>query len=139
MFQDVTLLPWQGAMPDIARAAFVAPGARLIGPVLLGEDATIWYNCVLRADLNPITIGARSNIQDGTVIHSNTGGMATTVGADCLVGHAAVLHGCTLEDRAFVGMGAVVLDETVIESDGMLAAGALLTPGKWVQFREVSS
>jgi carbonic anhydrase/acetyltransferase-like protein (isoleucine patch superfamily) len=128
--KDVTLLPWLGMLPDIAPSAFVAPGARLIGPVSIGAESSIWYNCVLRGDANPITIGARSNIQDGSVIHSNTGQTPTTIGDDCLVGHMVTLHGCILEDRAFVGMGSLVMDDVVIEEGGMLAAGSMLTPGK---------
>ena len=92
--------------------------------------ASIWYNCVLRGDVMPIVVGARSNIQDGTIVHVSRGTHGTIIGEDCLVGHLAIIHGCTLEDRAFVGLGAVVMDGCVIEGDAMLAAGALLTPGK---------
>ena len=128
--EGVTLLPFGGASPDIARAGFVAPGARLIGDVTLGEGASVWYNCVLRGDVAPITVGDRTNIQDGTIVHVTTGLHSTEIGADCLIGHLAVIHGCRLHDRAFVGLGAIVMDGCEIESDAMLAAGALLTPGK---------
>jgi len=119
-----------GHRPDIAGAAFVAPGARLIGRVTLGKEASVWYNCVLRGDDEPISVGARTNIQDGTVVHVTGGHYATEIGADCLIGHLAMLHGCKLHDRSFVGLGAIVMDGCEIESDGMLAAGAMLTPGK---------
>jgi carbonic anhydrase/acetyltransferase-like protein (isoleucine patch superfamily) len=116
--------------------AFVAPGARVIGDVEIGPDASIWYNCVLRGDVNRIRIGARTNVQDGTVIHVDSpksgagGGHPTLIGEDVLIGHMAMVHGCRLHDRAFVGLGAIVMDGCEIESGGMLAAGAMLTPGK---------
>ncbi|PTQ09815.1 gamma carbonic anhydrase family protein [Sphingomonas oleivorans] len=124
------ILPFRGILPSVPESVFVAPGTRLIGDVTIGEDASIWYNCVLRGDVESIRIGARTNIQDGTVVHVTTARHSTEIGADCLVGHLAMLHGCKLHDRAFVGMGAIVMDASEIEADGMLAAGALLTPGK---------
>ncbi len=133
--KETTLLSLEDATPHIADTAFIAPGCRLIGDVEIGEDVSIWYNCVIRADVNRIRIGARTNIQDGSTIHcdsphGDSPGYPTIIGEDCLVGHMVLLHGCTLEDRAFVGMGAIVLNGARIESDGMLAAGAMLTTGK---------
>ncbi len=128
---------FMGALPDVAADAFVAPGAQVIGSVTLGSQASVWYNCVLRGDVAPITIGARSNIQDGSVVHVTTRQYSTIIGSDCLVGHLAIIHGCELHDHSFVGMGAIVMDGCVIEIDGMLAAGALLTPGKRVPTREL--
>ena len=130
MDRDASLLPFDGTMPEVASSAFIAPGARLIGAVRIGEEASVWYNCVLRGDDNPITVGARTNIQDGTVIHIDSRNWPTEIGADCLIGHLAMVHGCKLHDGAFVGRGAIVMDGCEIESGGMLAAGALLTPGK---------
>ena len=134
---DVTVIPYKDIHPQIAETAFVAPGSRIIGDVAISAEASIWYNCVVRGDVNAIRIGARTNIQDGSVIHCDSAygdhpGYPTIIGEDCLVGHMAVLHGCTLKDRAFVGMGSVVLNGATIESDAMLAAGALLTPGKTI-------
>lgn len=132
----MTLLSFAGAAPRIDPAAFVAPGARLIGDIEIGPEASIWYNCVLRGDVNRIRIGARTNIQDGSVVHVDSprpgheGGHPTLIGADVLIGHMAMVHGCILHDRAFVGLGAIVMDGCEIESDAMLAAGAMLTPGK---------
>ena len=128
--------------PDIADTAFVAPGTQVIGDVALADEASVWYNCVVRADVNRIRIGARTNIQDGTVIHCDSAdgdhpGYPTLIGEDCLVGHMVLLHGCILHDRAFVGMGAIVLNGAVIESDGMLAAGAMLTSGKTIKSGEL--
>ena len=130
------LIPFGGKAPRVHPTAFVAPGAVLIGDVEVGPEASIWYNCVLRADVNRIRIGARSNIQDGSVVHvdsprpGNEAGLPTIVGEDVLIGHMAMVHGCILHDRAFVGLGAIVMDGCEIEGGGMLAAGALLVPGR---------
>jgi gamma-carbonic anhydrase len=131
------LLPFEGKSPLIDPSAFVAPGARLIGDIEIGPEASIWYNVVLRGDMNRIRIGARSNVQDGSVIHVDPPravgpehGFPAIIGKDVLIGHLAMVHGCTLHDRAFVGLGAIVMDGCVIESDAMLAAGAMLTQGK---------
>ncbi|UTW53921.1 gamma carbonic anhydrase family protein [Kordiimonas sp. SCSIO 12610] len=131
------LTPFQGKWPDIADSAYVFHGAQVVGDVSIAEHASIWHNCVLRGDVNHIKIGERSNIQDGTVIHVSTHTYPTLIGRDVLVAHMAMLHGCTLKDNAFVGMGAIVMDNTVIESDGMLAAGAMLTPGKTIKSGEL--
>lgn len=127
-----------GKVPRIHETAFVAPGACLVGDIEIGPQASIWYNCVLRGDLNRIVVGARSNVQDGTVIHVEDGkagsdGLPTLIGEDALVGHMAILHGCVVEDGAFVGMGAIVMDGARVGSGGLLAAGALLPPGKTVE------
>jgi gamma-carbonic anhydrase len=124
------LFPFEGKWPFVHSTAFVAPTAAVIGDVELGEGASVWYHCVLRGDTNFIRIGPRSNIQDGTIIHVNAGRQPAIVGADVTVGHAAIVHACTLMDRAFVGMGATVLDGAVIEEGGVLGAGSVLPPGK---------
>ena len=130
------LIAFGGKTPVIDGSAFVAPGARLIGDVEIGAEASIWYNCVLRGDVNRIRVGARTNIQDGSVIHVDSpkagdpSGHATIIGEDVLIGHLAMVHGCILHDRAFVGLGSIVMDGCEIESDAMLAAGAMLTPGR---------
>ena len=119
-------------MPTIHASCFVAPTAILIGDVSMGEGSSVWFHCVLRGDTNHIRIGARCNIQDGTIVHVNAGSFPTLIGDDVTVGHAAIVHACTLKDRAFVGMGATVLDGATIETGGMLGAGALLAPGKTI-------
>ena len=124
------LLAFEGHEPSLADDVFIAPGSRIIGRVAIGAKASIWYNCVLRGDVESITVGPGTNIQDGTIVHVTTGLYATNIGSDCLIGHQAIVHGCTLEDRSFVGLGAIVMDGCVIEPDAMLAAGALLAPGK---------
>lgn len=139
---DPLILPLGGKTPKIHSSAFIAPGCKIIGDVEIGEDASIWYNCVIRGDVNHICIGARTNVQDGTVIHCDSdkdgsGGFPTIIGNDVLIGHMAMLHGCTLLDRAFVGLGAIVMDGCTIEGDAMLAAGAMLTPGKTIAHRQL--
>ena len=124
------LFTFEGVSPRIDPAAFVAPTAAVIGDVTVGAGAGIWFGCVVRGDTNHIRIGARTNIQDGSILHVAAGTLPCLVGEDVTVGHAAIVHACTLADWSFVGMGATVLDGAVIETDGMLAAGALLTPGK---------
>ena len=141
-FPWATILPFEGKSPRIHETAFVAPGARIIGDVTLGPESSIWYNCVLRGDIHRITVGARSNVQDGSVFHvegprPDTEGCPTIIGEDCVIGHMAVVHGCTLADRAFVGMGAVAMDDCRIGEGAMLAAGALLSPGKAIPPREI--
>lgn len=131
------LHPFEGRLPTIDPSAFVAPSAAVIGDVELGADASVWYHCVLRGDTNFIRVGARSNIQDGSIVHVNAGTHPTIIGADVTIGHACIIHACTLHDRAFVGMGATVLDGAVIEEGGMLGAGGLLAPGKRIGANEL--
>ncbi len=121
---------FRGNTPDIADDVFLAPGSQIIGDVAIGAGSSIWFNCVLRGDVNFIRVGERTNIQDGTIIHVNNGGESTTIGNDVLVGHKVMLHGCELQDEAFVGMNALILDRCVIEGGAMVAAGAMMTPGK---------
>jgi gamma-carbonic anhydrase len=134
----VDIISIGGKTPLIASTAFIAPGTRIVGDVEIGDGASIWYNCVIRAEVNKVRIGARTNLQDGSVIHCDgpirdLPGFPTIIGDDCLIGHMVLLHGCTLEDRAFIGMGSIVLNGAVIEGDGMLAAGAMLTSGKVIK------
>lgn len=141
-YPDVSIIPFGGKAPKIHPSAFIAPGCRIIGNVEIGADVSIWYNCVIRADINFVRIGARTNVQDGTVIHCDSdkdgmGGFPTIIGDDVLIGHLAMVHGCILKDRAFVGLGSIVMDGATIESDGMLAAGAQLTPGKTLPTRQL--
>ena len=126
------ILPYRGVMPTIADAAWVAPSAWVIGDAVIGPETGIWFGCTVRGDVNEIRIGARTNIQDGTVVHVTGGGHGTYIGDNVTVGHAAILHACTVEDLAFIGMQACVMDGVVMESGAMVAAGALVTPGKRV-------
>ena len=115
-------------MPDDA-SSWVAPSAELIGDVRVGREVGIWFGTVIRADNTPITIGDRSNIQEGCMLHSDPGG-SLAIGADCTVGHHAILHGCTLGNRVLVGMGATILNNAVIGDDCLIGAGALVTENK---------
>ena len=138
---DVTIVTIHGKTPQIDPTAFIAPGCRIIGDVTIGAGVSIWYNCVIRAEVNRVVIGARSNIQDGSVVHcdpprpGDPEGSPTLIGEDVLIGHMAMIHGCVLEDRAFVGLGAIVMNKARIGSDAMLAAGAMLTEGKVIEPR----
>lgn len=136
------ILAINGRAPRIDPGAFIAPGAKVIGDVDIGAGASIWYNVVLRGDVNRIQIGARTNIQDSSVLHVDSprdgaDGLPTIIGQDVLIGHLVMLHGSVLHDRAFVGLGSIIMDGCTIESDGMLAAGAMLTPGKVIRTREL--
>ncbi|MBI2710972.1 MAG: gamma carbonic anhydrase family protein [Actinobacteria bacterium] len=113
------------AEPNVHPDAFVHPDAVLIGAVELGSEASVWPGAVIRADEGPITIGARTSIQDGSVLHTTTYA-ATCVGADCVIGHLVHLEGCTIEDLALVGSGAVVLHEAVVETGALVGAGAVV-------------
>jgi carbonic anhydrase/acetyltransferase-like protein (isoleucine patch superfamily) len=126
------ILPYRGIMPKIDPSAFIAPGAVVIGDVEIGAESSIWPGCVLRGDMHVIRIGARTNIQDGTVVHVTAGGHGTHIGDDVTVGHMALLHDCTVESRAFIGMKAILMDGAKVESHGVLAAASLLTSGKIV-------
>lgn len=130
--QQPVILPWNGVQPTVAENAFVAPNATLIGDTVIESEASIWFNVVLRGDVNYIRVGARTNIQDGTVVHVASNTYPTLIGQDVLIGHMAMIHACTLEDRCFVGMSATVMDGAVVEEGAMVAAGALVPPGKRV-------
>ena len=124
------ILPYREILPKIAPSAFIAPSATVIGDVEIGDEAGIWFGCILRGDVNIIRIGARTNIQDGTIIHVSKDGQGTFIGDDVTIGHMVLLHACTLQSGCFIGMHATIMDDCVVETGGMLAAGALLTPGK---------
>ena len=127
-----------GVSPTVAEGAWVAPDATVIGDVHIGPRSTVWFKCLLRGDTNRIRIGARTNIQDLSVLHVNPGeGWDCIIGDDVTVGHAAIVHACQLHSGAFVAMGATVLDGAVIETGGMLAAGGLLAPGKRIPAGEL--
>ncbi len=119
-----------GVSPTISPKAFVAPGAAVVGDVVIGEDSGVWFSCAIRGDVNIVRIGNRTNIQDGTIIHVTRETGPTHIGSNVTIGHSALLHACTLEDECFVGMRATIMDGAVVEKGGWVAAGALVTPGK---------
>jgi carbonic anhydrase/acetyltransferase-like protein (isoleucine patch superfamily) len=129
--------PYGDRIPDVARAAFIAPGAVVIGDVTLGEDASVWYHSTLRGDLNWIRIGRRTNIQDGCVVHVDSGEWPTLIGDEVTVGHRVVLHGCTVEDRSLIGMGAILLNGSVIGTGSIVAAGAVVLEGRRIPARSL--
>jgi carbonic anhydrase/acetyltransferase-like protein (isoleucine patch superfamily) len=137
------LRSFKGVMPTLGERTYVDPAATVIGDVVLGDDVSIWPNAVLRGDVHYIRIGARSNVQDGTVIHVthdgpySPGGFPTIVGEGVTIGHAAVIHACTIEDYCLIGMHATVLDGAVIKKYGFVAAGSVIPPGKIVGEREL--
>lgn len=133
------ILPFRGMMPQIDPSAFIAPEVVIIGNVIVGPEASIWPGCVLRGDIGPIRIGAKANIQDGTVIHVTLEARGTHIGDDVTIGHCALLHDCTVEDGAFIGMRATMLDGSCVKAGGMLAAGALLTQNKIVPSGQIWS
>jgi carbonic anhydrase/acetyltransferase-like protein (isoleucine patch superfamily) len=125
----MALYELDGKHPTLAAEAWVAPTADVIGDVYLGEGASVWFGACIRADNGAITVGARSNIQDGAMGHSDPG-VPLTIGEDVTVGHHAILHGCTVGARTLIGMGAIVLNRAVIGEDCIVGAGALVTEGK---------
>ncbi len=131
------ILPYRGQLPRIAADAFIAATAVLIGDVEIGPETSVWFGCILRGDLNSIRVGARTNIQDGTIVHVDSARFSTTIGDDITIGHNAVIHACTLENGCFIGMSATVMDGAVVESGAMVAAGALIIPGKRVPAGEL--
>lgn len=132
----MSIRTFEGNMPHVAASAYIDETSVIIGEVSVGDDSSIWPMAVLRGDVNCITIGARTSIQDGTVIHvthkseANPGGHPTWVGDDVTIAHRVVLHGCTIHDRSLIGMGSIVMDGAVVESEVVVGAGSLVPPGK---------
>ena len=116
----------RGKTPSIGAAAFLAENATLIGDVKMGDNCSVWYQAVVRADVNSIKIGNKVNIQDGAIIHCTYETAATTIGNNVSVGHRAIIHGCTIEDNVLVGMGAIIMDQALVKSNCLIAAGAVV-------------
>jgi len=131
------IFTFKGAIPKIDKTAFIAPTASIIGRVTIGKDSSIWFNSVLRGDVAEITVGDYTNIQDGTVVHVTNGEFPTHIGSYVTIGHKALLHACTIEDRSFVGMGSIIMDGAIVESGGWVGAGSLVTEGKIVRKDEL--
>ncbi|MCK5881456.1 MAG: gamma carbonic anhydrase family protein [Sinobacterium sp.] len=133
---NVSLRSFEQHTPQLERGVFVDKTAVVIGDVSVGEDSSIWPLVVIRGDMHRISIGQRSSIQDGAILHIthagplNETGWPLTIGNDCTIAHSVTLHGCTIADRILVGMGATVMDGAIVESDVVIAAGALVPPGK---------
>jgi carbonic anhydrase/acetyltransferase-like protein (isoleucine patch superfamily) len=128
---------YAGHAPRLDPSAFVVDSATVIGDVVIGPESSIWFGAVVRGDIHPIRIGARSNVQDNATLHVVGGKFGTTLGDGVTVGHNAVVHGCTIEDGVLVGMGAIVLDGAVVGAESLIAAGALVPPGTRVPPRSL--
>ena len=135
----MSIRPFLEHVPVLGERVYVDPAATVIGRVSLGDDVSIWPGCVVRADVNSIEIGARTNVQDGTVVHvthegpfTRPGGFPTVIGSDVTIGHGAIVHACRIGDFALIGMGSTVLDGAVVEAFGFVGAGAVVPPGKTV-------
>jgi carbonic anhydrase/acetyltransferase-like protein (isoleucine patch superfamily) len=122
--------PYGAKHPRIDPTAFVAPGARVVGDVWIGPEASVWFNSVLRGDSDAVRIGARTNIQDLAVIHTDAG-KPCIIGDDCTIGHAAIVHGCTVGTGCLIGMGAIVLSGSSVGDESLVGAGALVPEGEW--------
>jgi carbonic anhydrase/acetyltransferase-like protein (isoleucine patch superfamily) len=125
----VPIYPYQGKLPKLGERVFVAPGAYLTGDLEAGDDCSFWFHVAARGDVNTIRIGARTNVQDGTVLHVTHETHPLTIGDDVVLGHSTMIHGCTLESGCLVGIGARVLDGAVVEGAAQVGAGAVVTPG----------
>jgi carbonic anhydrase/acetyltransferase-like protein (isoleucine patch superfamily) len=124
-----TILPYRGVWPRLHESVFVAEGARIIGDVEIGADSSVWFNAVVRGDVCPIRIGERTNVQDNVTLHVTHDTGPLNIGSRATIGHNAVLHACTVRDETLIGMGAVLLDDCVIEPRTLVAAGSLVRQG----------
>ncbi len=127
---NVTILSYNGMMPKLADNVYLSEGVRIIGDVEIGKASSIWFNTVMRGDVNYIRIGERSNIQDNSVIHVTHNGNPTLIGDDVTVGHNCVIHACTIKNLCLIGMGAIVMDGAVIGEESIVGAGSIVTQGK---------
>ncbi len=123
------IYPYQGVYPQIDPSVFMTEDVIIVGDVRIAEDASIWFGSVVRGDVHSVTIGARTNIQDNSVLHETWQQYPLVIGADVTVGHGAILHGCTIEDACLIGMGAKVLDDAVVGTESLVAAGAVVREG----------
>ena len=117
---------FRGILPTVDPSAYVDESAQVIGDVHIGPESSVWMNVVIRGDVNAIRIGARTNVQDGTVVHVQSGTHPTTIGDEVTIGHGAIVHGCTIEDRCLIGMGAILLNGVRVGAESIVAAGSLL-------------
>jgi gamma-carbonic anhydrase len=130
VMQGATVISWKNHTPQIAQDVLIASGARLMGQLTIGQLSSIWFNTVLRGDVNYIRIGEKTKIQDNTTVHVNAEKYPTIIGNEVTIGHNAIIHACTIGDCSLIGMGAIVLDGAIIPEQSLVAAGALVPPGK---------
>jgi carbonic anhydrase/acetyltransferase-like protein (isoleucine patch superfamily) len=131
------ILEYKGVLPQLDDSVFLAPSACVIGDVQIGEQSSLWFNVVVRGDVNFIRIGKRTNIQDGTVVHVARDTHPTVIGDDVSVGHGVTLHGCTVHDGCLIGIGAIVLDGAVVGASSVVAAGSVVAPGTQIPSRSL--
>jgi carbonic anhydrase/acetyltransferase-like protein (isoleucine patch superfamily) len=131
------IYPHHGQWPQVHPSVFIAPSVDLIGELSIGEQSSVWFQCVIRADVNWIKIGARTNIQDHSMLHVNRRDCPLSIGDDVTVGHRAMIHGCQIGDRCLIGMGAIIMDKAVIGDDCVIAAGAVVTEHKVIPARSL--
>lgn len=124
-----TIRTFRGNTPALGAGVFVAENAAIIGDVVIGDQSSVWYGTQIRGDVMPIRIGARTSVQDNTVVHVTSDFSGTIIGSDCTIGHSAIIHACTVEDFCLIGMGSIILDGAVIGRGSLVGAGALVTPG----------
>ncbi len=122
----------RGKSPQIGKDCFIAENATIVGEVSMGDQCSIWYNAVIRGDVHYIKMGNKVNVQDGAIIHGTYQKSPTNIGNNVSIGHGAIVHGCTIHDRVLVGMGSIIMDDCVVESNSIIAAGAVLTQGTHV-------
>lgn len=123
----------RGKKPIFGQNCFLAENSTIVGEVKMGDNCSVWFNAVIRGDVNSITIGNNTNIQDGAVIHCTYQKAKTTIGSNVSIAHNAIVHGCTLEDDVLIGMGAIVMDDAVVQSGAIVAAGAVVLTGTIVE------
>jgi carbonic anhydrase/acetyltransferase-like protein (isoleucine patch superfamily) len=127
------ILPVKGVSPKMGRNCYIAPNATIVGDVIIGDDCSVWFNAVIRGDVNSIQIGNKVNVQDGVVIHCTYQKAKTTIGNNVSIGHNAVVHGCTIQDNVLIGMGAIVMDSAEIGNNSIIAAGSVVLEGTKVE------
>jgi carbonic anhydrase/acetyltransferase-like protein (isoleucine patch superfamily) len=127
------ILPVEGKSPQFGAACFVAPNATVVGDVIMGDNCSVWFNTVIRGDVNSIRIGNKVNIQDGAVIHCTYQKTKTVIGNNVSIGHNAIVHGCTIHDKVLIGMGAIIMDNAEIGSNSIIAAGAVVLEGAKIE------
>ena len=127
------ILPVEGVSPQFGNDCFIAPNATIVGDVVMGDECSIWFNAVIRGDVNSIRLGNKVNVQDGAVLHATYQKTKTIVGNNVSIGHNALVHGCTLHDNVLIGMGSIVMDNSIVHSNSIIAAGAVVLEGTIVE------
>lgn len=127
------ILPVDGVFPQMGEHCFLAPNATVVGDVVMGDECSVWFNAVIRGDVNSIRMGNRVNVQDGAIIHCTFQKTRTLIGNNVSIGHNAIVHGCVIADDVLIGMGAIVMDNAVVESNSIIAAGAVVLEGTVVE------